>query len=128
MVAFPDALIKRHKDCVIIAGANTTGSGATMEYVGRNRLDAATLDRFVFLSWPLDKALEESLVANKVWLKVVDDARNNIKAKGIKNHMVTTRAALFGEALIAAGLSIDEVKEALIKKGLDDVTYAQVIG
>lgn len=38
--------VKRHKDFICIAAANTYGHGADMMYVGRNQLDAATLDRF----------------------------------------------------------------------------------
>lgn len=39
-------LVKKHKDFVLIAAANTFGHGANAQYVGRNALDAATLDRF----------------------------------------------------------------------------------
>jgi len=38
--------VKRHKDFVLIAAANTYGTGADMQYVGRAQLDRATLDRF----------------------------------------------------------------------------------
>jgi len=37
---------RRHKDFIAIAAANTFGSGADRQYVGRNQLDEATLDRF----------------------------------------------------------------------------------
>ena len=39
-------LIKKHKDFVAIAAANTGGGGADSMYHGRNSLDEATLDRF----------------------------------------------------------------------------------
>ncbi len=39
-------IAKMHKDFVCIAAANTWGSGADRQYVGRNQLDLATLDRF----------------------------------------------------------------------------------
>jgi|GEM_PF-2601604 len=39
-------LIKKHKDFVAIAAANTGGGGADAMYHGRNSLDEATLDRF----------------------------------------------------------------------------------
>jgi len=38
---------KKHPDFVMLAAANTFGLGADRVYVGRNQLDAATLDRFV---------------------------------------------------------------------------------
>jgi MoxR-like ATPase len=36
----------RHKDFICVAAANTVGFGADRLYSGRNKLDAATLDRF----------------------------------------------------------------------------------
>lgn len=39
-------VIKRHPDFVCFACANTWGLGANRMYVGRNQLDAATIDRF----------------------------------------------------------------------------------
>lgn len=39
-------VVRKHKDFVLIAAANTFGTGANAIYVGRNQLDAATLDRF----------------------------------------------------------------------------------
>jgi hypothetical protein len=39
-------MVKKHKDFVLLAAANTFGNGADMQYVGRNQLDAATMDRF----------------------------------------------------------------------------------
>lgn len=38
--------VVRHKNFVCLAAANTYGTGADAMYVGRNQLDAATLDRF----------------------------------------------------------------------------------
>jgi cobaltochelatase CobS len=39
-------VVKKHDDFVLVAAANTFGNGADAMYVGRNQLDAATLDRF----------------------------------------------------------------------------------
>lgn len=38
--------VKKHPDFIVIAAANTFGHGADAKYVGRNALDAATLDRY----------------------------------------------------------------------------------
>lgn len=43
---FKKPFVKKHKDFVCLAAANTYGHGADTMYVGRNQLDAATLDRF----------------------------------------------------------------------------------
>jgi MoxR-like ATPase len=53
----------RHKDCIIIAAANTMGDGTSLQYAGREKLDEATLDRFragiVFMSY--DKRIEKAV-------------------------------------------------------------------
>lgn len=45
---------ERHEDFVFIAAANTFGRGADRQYVGRNELDEATLDRFRIGTVPMD--------------------------------------------------------------------------
>lgn len=40
-------LVRRHKECIIIATSNTFGTGADRQYVANNQLDASTIDRFV---------------------------------------------------------------------------------
>jgi MoxR-like ATPase len=54
---------KRHADCFIVGAANTWGRGGDTQYVGRNQLDAATLDRFVLstLRVTYDKDLERDI-------------------------------------------------------------------
>jgi len=55
---FPDGSVKRHPNFRCIASANTWGGGASREYVGRNQLDAATLDRFARIAMDYDPQLE----------------------------------------------------------------------
>ena len=43
---FENPQVKRHKDFVAVAAANTFGLGESVMYSGRNQLDGATLDRF----------------------------------------------------------------------------------
>lgn len=45
---------RRHPNFRLIAAANTYGTGANAQYIGRNQLDAATLNRFVQV--PIDYA------------------------------------------------------------------------
>lgn len=56
--------IEKHEDFVPIAAMNTLGLGANRQYTGRERLDAATLDRYrmgrVYIG--IDEALEERLL------------------------------------------------------------------
>ena len=59
---------KRHADFVAISTANTFGIGANRDYTGRERLDAATIDRWrmgrIFLG--LDEQIEEDLLYGKL--------------------------------------------------------------
>lgn len=124
--SFDDKLVERHPDCIIIAGANTTGLGGTMEYVGRMKHDAAFLDRFVMLDWPIDEALEAHLCDNSDWLKRVRHVRANIINKQIKGAMVTPRATIYGAALLRAGVAWDVVERTTLKKGMTDAQWQQV--
>ncbi len=60
--------VKKHKSFVAVAAANTFGNGADVMYVGRNQLDAATMDRFragtVMMGY--DPVLEQELVHPQV--------------------------------------------------------------
>jgi hypothetical protein len=105
---FPDRMVERHPDCVIIATANTWGSGATADYVGRNKLDGAFLDRFgVKLPWDYDIALESAVSGNPDWAQRVIAARARARAAGLKV-LITPRASIAGAALIAQGMSADK--------------------
>ena len=126
LCAFADKLVKRHKDCIIIATANTTGQGASVEYSGRYKMDSASLDRFVTLHWPIDEALEASMCGNVSWLTRVRQVRANLALKGIKGVAITPRAVLAGESLLAAGLSMVDVEQSVLKKGMTDAQWTMV--
>lgn len=123
---FPDAMIDRHKDCLILAGANTAGNGANSDYVGRMKQDLAFLNRFVMLDWPLDEALEKSLAANKDWVRKVQRYRSNAEKRKIKGHIISPRATFYGEALLAVGLEEEFVEQAVLRGALTDDQWAQL--
>jgi hypothetical protein len=105
---FPDGRIERHADCVILASANTWGLGATAEYVGRSKIDAAFLDRFgVRFNWQYDTALETAISGNEGFARRVIAAREKARSAGLKV-LITPRASQAGAALVAAGMSYDE--------------------
>jgi hypothetical protein len=108
VATFPDAQIKRHKDCIIICTANTWGLGADANYSGATKLDAAFLSRFpIRINWDIDPALEEAIVHHPEWLKKVRAARYQAQKVGLKV-LIDTRVAQAGAALIQAGYSLDE--------------------
>lgn len=103
LCAFPDAIIPEHKDFLFVATANTVGRGANHKYAGRNRLDEATLDRFVPLWWDYDTDLERVLAGDTTeeqdWLEYVWKVRDYVDKNSI-NIVVGTRAVLKGRALL----------------------------
>lgn len=108
--AFPDGIVTRHPDAIIIAGANTLGMGATAEYVGRNKVDAAFLSRFVSIVWDYDTALETAISGNEAFARRVIAARERARNHGVKL-LITPRDSMAGAALISAGFTPDEAAE-----------------
>ena len=78
-------MIPKHEAFVFIAAGNTTGAGADMKVVGRNQLDGATLDRFVFVFWEIDEDYETSVAGDdqQEWTRYVQKCRRAAAATGI---------------------------------------------
>lgn len=109
-MAFPDKMVEVHKDFRMIATANTFGYGANRQYVGRNQLDAATLDRFTVLTWDIDPRVEEAMSAgNTKWLAAVRAVRNKVLKELDIRVVISPRATQRGATLLAAGMPFDQV-------------------
>lgn len=124
-IGFPDATITRHPNFVIVASANTYGTGANAQYVGSQGLNRATLNRFVFIEIPYDPLLELSLATNKEWCRHVQQIRAKVEQLKLK-HLITPRHTLQGSALLAAGFSVDQVEQMTIFAGLDEHTIQKI--
>jgi len=154
--AFPDRVVERHPDFVLLAGANTIGQGADRQYVGRQQADAATLDRFVALPWDYDPQIEAA--ACGVPFDVFSDApkpkgrkflstadRENVeercaeycrKVVSIRNaveglgkgvrFLCGPRASIHGCKLIRAGFSVKDTLDCCVWKGCDEDTRKKI--
>lgn len=120
-MTLPDGrFVERHRDCIIIGGANTWGMGATNDYIGRNKLDAAFLSRFpAKLQWNIDPALEQAFCGNVRFAERVQRARARAKAAGLKLG-IDTRHTAAGAAFIAGGFTEDEAANLTYLAGLTD--------
>ena len=119
-------VITMGKNMVIVGAANTFGTGPTAEFAGRNKLDAATLDRFAYLPWDTDLAVEKALVLQyldtqsaRAWLEVWRTCRKNAKDHGLKV-FVTMRGCVNGARLIASGLAADDVLDMVLLNKLPE--------
>lgn len=115
--AFADKMIDKHADFIVVMAGNTYGHGATSEYVGRNAIDKATLDRFAFIFFDYDEDFEYDLATNKSWCKEVQKIRKRVFEKKVKT-IVSPRATFDGAKLLSSGMDMELVKKLLIYKGL----------
>ena len=136
-MSFPDGMVSRHKNFVLVATANTFGNGATAEYVGRNALDKAFLDRFVSLNIDYDADIEQAMLDSVKgldgnigthWLQVVRKARANVSNYGLKV-VVSPRATLAGAKLLCDKdiWTMAEVMESTILAGVKDDQKAKIM-
>lgn len=109
----------RHADCYIVAAANTYGLGGDTMYVGRNQLDAATLDRFVMATVYVDydTDLERDMVKAVLpdsegdeLLGWVTGLRESVKRNRIRR-VASTRLIEGSVKAMNRGGSLDDVKQ-----------------
>jgi len=123
---FPDKQIERNPNFRCIASANTYGTGATLAFVGRNKLDGATLDRFVVIDHDYDTKLEYALCGNQTWAERVISIRKAIDKLNIR-HIVSPRASINGAKLLALGWKQSEVEKSCVWKGLDKSEVQRIL-
>jgi len=132
-IAFPIGMKTRHPDCVVVASANTI-NGATLEYVGRNRQDAAFLGRFVFVSWPYDSELEKQICeaeyknfggdTNKlaevqILLNDINKFRLTIRELKLSSIIISPRTSLQAIRKLAKCRPATEILKNVILKGVE---------
>lgn len=115
--SFPDKMVERHKDFLFVSTANTYGNGASRQYVGRNQIDAATLDRFITIDWDIDEKLEEQLVEDMKygprWHKVVKKMRQFCENRSYRV-IISPRATLKGTLLLDRDLPVENVIDMVL--------------
>lgn len=131
--AFPDGMVTKHPDFVMIATGNTAGRGGSQNHAGRRPFDAATAERFVYVEWTYDEPFEERLTLAqnadaRPWLLWV----RKVRAYAGQHHprlVVSPRASMLGARLLKAGAVADaeQLAEAVLFKGLDRDTRAKIL-
>jgi hypothetical protein len=123
--SFPDKTIAVHPDFQCIIAANTFGRGATQEYIGRNPLDAASIDRFAFEIVEYDENLEKLLYGNGPWVQYCHRIRAAVIELKLR-HIISMRAINRVLQGIQAELSVDEVCFSALWRGLDKDTITKI--
>lgn len=121
-MGFPCGMVDKHKDFIVIAAANTIGSGGNLTYVGRNRIDGATLDRFFMLNWDYDEDFENEISPLKEFTAHVQKIRKAANELNLQV-IVSPRISIKGGQMIAAGMSKERVLELMLwnKLSVDEV-------
>lgn len=126
-MAFPDHAkpVKRHESFRVVACANTFGHGADRQYVGRNQLDAATLDRFARIHWRYDEKLERMIAGNDSWVDRVQALRASAEREKARI-VISPRASIFGAREMALGATRAECEDSYIFAGIDADTRSRI--
>lgn len=118
----PIGYVEAHKDFRVIAAGNTFGYGADFEYVGRNQLDAASLDRFALVKMSYSKAIENAVAFNDdALVEFCEQYRKSAEINGIK--VIVSYRAIGRLAKMIPAIGMEEALKTCLIKGLgkDDV-------
>jgi len=127
---FPNGeTVEKHARFRVLACANPKGTGAPAGFTARNRLDAATLNRFALVEFAYDAGLEMALCCGipsdsaqweagdpadagqcQKWVRWIQDAR----ARFGTSILISPRASILGVRALRAGIPPAEVAHALI--------------
>ena len=114
----PIGFVKAHENFRVIAAGNTLGHGADYEYVGRNQLDGASLDRFAVVEIGYSKAIEDySANGDTELADFCRDFRTAARNAGLK--IIVSYRAIKRLAKMVNLLTIREALETGLTKGLE---------
>ena len=122
-VPTPNGVVTRHPEAYFVWTGNTWGTGANSMYCGRNRLDAASLDRVtcatIYVDY--DTKLERMICANngcdeektKTIIGIAATIRDLIKRNSWK-FLCSTRFVINASKMVASGYTMTEVMETFL--------------
>lgn len=117
---FPDKIVQKNERFRLCASANTYGYGATRQYVGRNPLDAATLDRFAMTTVDYDEDLEKQIGPVKEWTFFVQALRSVVSCwdDRVPPIIISTRAVVLGGRDVQSGTDWDNALHKFVWRGV----------
>ena len=122
---FPNGKIEAHPDFRVIAAGNTYGTGASYQYVGRNQLDSASLDRFAQVEINYSPRIEESLTQDKELINFIRKFRKECLDNG-NNHIVSYRTITRLDKM-ANVMPIEKCLKTCLLKNMEDDSLNMII-
>ena len=113
----PIGFKEAHKDFRVIAAGNTSGRGADYQYVGRNQLDGASLDRFKYVEVDYCEEVENNIAGNIDLANFCRAFRAASKRVGIS--IIVSYRAIEGLAKLIPVLSMEKALKCCLIKDLE---------
>lgn len=114
----PIGYVEAHPDFRVIAAGNTFGLGADYEYVGRNQLDMASLDRFAMVKIDYSEAIEMNVaLGDSDLVKFARDFRQASKKAGVR--VILSYRAIGRIAKMKNIMPLNEVIKTCLVKGME---------
>ena len=123
--AFPDKMITAHPNLKIMACANTYGFGATSGYIGRNPLDAASLDRFTYFDCDYDEKMEQMIFGPSNFLTYLHKCRSATRTLKLQ-HIISMRAIQRGMNGIRLQKSPTQICHRALWRNLEPDTISKI--
>jgi len=118
-------MVTKHDQFICIATANTWGNGSDRQYVGRQSLDAATLNRLtVQIEVNYDEKMERTLAISESpdhgmkWLEAIAQWRERAQNARLPI-IISPRQTIAGSRLLQAGMGFNEVRDITVFAGLN---------
>jgi hypothetical protein len=106
-----------HPNFRVIAAGNTTGHGADYEYVGRNQLDAASLDRFAVVQIDYSAQIENGMAGDIELADFCREFRRAANKVGVQ--IIVSYRAISRLAKMVQLLDLTEALKTCLVKGLE---------
>lgn len=114
----PIGYVEAHPNFRVIAAGNTYGNGADIEYVGRNQLDGASLDRFALVEIDYSMSIENNMALGDIELaNFCRDYRKSAKKGGLQ--VIVSYRAISRLAKMMQIMDLQEALDTCLVKGLD---------
>jgi hypothetical protein len=122
---FPTGKVDAHPDFRVIAAGNTYGNGASVQYVGRYQLDAASLDRFALIEIDYDEKVELLIGNNdKVLVDFIHEVRKSVRKNNLRVVVSYRAIHQIATMMYGQGMELKTALEYSLLKGIsvDDMT------
>lgn len=113
----PIGFKEAHKDFHVIAAGNTSGRGADYQYVGRNQLDGASLDRFKYVDVDYCVEVENNIAGDIKLANFCREFRAASKRVGV--NIIVSYRAIEGLAKLIPVLSMEKALKCCLIKDLE---------